>query len=404
LMGVVKIDSTLGKDERKAQLFMAEQFKKLGEEYRVEVHEMSKDLLEKEKGYSPVDWKYDEGKCNVTAEITPEKNEGKTLILQGHLDVVPTGPESQWTHPPFEPYIKDGCLFGRGAGDMKAGVVANLVAVKALQKLGFRPASRLCLQTVTEEECSGNGALDLCRRGFAADATIIPEPFNFLATAQLGVMWARLTVTGRPVHVLDTGAGFNAIEAAYHIYHSLKELEDAWNAKKHASYSSVEHPINFNVGKIKGGDWSSSVPSWCVLEFRVGFYPGTSCEAVRAELEAGVSAIAGKKNITYKLEYSGFQAEGCVFEELSKNSAMDAILAQAHETVFEQPLARKPLTCTTDGRFYHLYHGIPTAIYGPVAHRIHGIDECVELDSFCKVAQVIALFIARWCKLQPLAA
>ena len=113
---------------------------------------------------------------NVVGAHRPKTPKGKSLILNGHIDVVPTGPLDMWSSPPFEPRISGGWMYGRGAGDMKAGLAANLAALDALARLGLKPAGDVYVQSVVEEECTGNGALACLQRGYRADAAIIPEP------------------------------------------------------------------------------------------------------------------------------------------------------------------------------------------------------------------------------------
>ena len=143
---------------------------------------------------------------------------------------MPTGPVDMWTRPPFEPWIEGDWLYGRGGADMKAGLCANLAALDALKTLGWQPAARVHVQSVTEEECTGNGALSALVRGYRADAALIPEPEeNMLVRANTGVIWFRVHVRGRPVHVREAGQGANAIEAAVSIIPALKTLEREWN-------------------------------------------------------------------------------------------------------------------------------------------------------------------------------
>jgi acetylornithine deacetylase len=141
-------------------------------------------------------------------------------LLIGHVDVVPASRHNGWWADPFDPVIRDSRMYGRGAGDMKAGVVAMIYAIVALRKLGYVPGGGgLMICTVVEEECTGNGALAYisnnddgmvggwCTMG-AGDTTtrmavIIPEPFPWIVTAQLGVLWFMASVTGRPCHVLS---------------------------------------------------------------------------------------------------------------------------------------------------------------------------------------------------------
>jgi acetylornithine deacetylase len=135
----------------------------------------------------------------VVCAHRPREQRGRSLILNGHIDVVPVGAAELWTDPPFEPVVRDGRMYGRGAGDMKAGIAAYITAFRALGRLGRRPAAPVFLQSVVEEECTGNGALACLHRGFRADAAIIPEPFaETILHAQVGVLWL-LVDTGHPL-------------------------------------------------------------------------------------------------------------------------------------------------------------------------------------------------------------
>src|SRR5699024_1332164 len=127
------------------------------------------------RSFGPMTVPYDED-FNIVGTYRPTAVQGRSLILQGHVDVVPTGPLENWTTPPFEPRIDDGWLYGRGAGDMKAGLAANLFAFDAITSAGFSPAAPIHFQSVVEEESTGNGALSALLRGYAGDAVLISEP------------------------------------------------------------------------------------------------------------------------------------------------------------------------------------------------------------------------------------
>ena len=241
LAELVRLPSLLGQ-EGAAQDLMERTFADLGLE--VDRFAIDEAALKEQPGWSPSLISY-EGRENVVGIHRPRNTAGRSLILNGHIDVVPTGPEELWSAPPFEPVIRDGRMYGRGAGDMKAGIAAFVMAFKALRSLGLQPAAPVYLQSVVEEECTGNGALACVARGYRADAAVITEPFNHtLQVAQIGVVRCEVEVTGRPAHVLDTGAGINAIEAAYRILSHLKRLETAWNHPegRHPAYAGHHHP------------------------------------------------------------------------------------------------------------------------------------------------------------------
>jgi len=400
----VAIDSTLN-HETAAIAFMEARFQELG--LITDRFPVVLDSLRSLPGFSPVNWSYEGKECVVGVHRPRLPPKGKSLILNGHVDVVPTGPADMWTDGPFKVRIENGRLYGRGSGDMKAGIVAYYMAFLALHSLGFVPAAEVIMQAVVEEEITGNGALACCARGYKADAAIIPEPFaQTIMTAQLGVMWLQISVRGRPAHVLDTSAGINGIEAAYYLYDALKKVEERWNSKEERSlyqsqpYDSNPHPINFNLGVIHGGEWASSVPTECKFETRVGVFPGKKLAVARKEIEEAVAAAAQAKNINYSLSWNGFQAEGCIIDTTSEFIQK---LAQTHKAVSGKDPVYTPVTCTTDVRFFELYYGIPATCYGPEASTIHGIDESVSLGSMKEVMKTIAVFIAEWCGLEPVA-
>ncbi|MGO4833755.1 ArgE/DapE family deacylase, partial [Rhizobiaceae sp. 2RAB30] len=329
---------------------------------------------------------------------------GRSLILNGHIDVVPAGPLDMWTSPPFEPRRDGDWLYGRGAGDMKAGLVAFLSALDALRRAGYRPAADVYVQSVIEEECTGNGTLACLARGYRADAALIPEPMGeSILRAQVGVIWFQVKVRGVPVHVAHAGQGANAIEAAYSLVQALHELEQEWNERQtdHPVFGDVDHPINLNIGRIEGGDWASSVPAWCTFEARIAIFPGQDIAQAKREIEATVLSAAGRNtflsNNPPEIVFHGFEAEGY---ELKNEGDSLSLLADAHRKVFANDLDETASTATTDARFFGLYAGIPALVYGPKAEVIHGFDERVSLSSLRKVTQAMTLFIAQWCGLE----
>ena len=199
------------------------------DDWHIDVEDL-KDL----RGFGPIEHDFSRART-VVGTYRPANNAGKSLILQGHCDVVPAGPLDMWETPPFSPVIKDGKMYGRGACDMKSGTIAALYALDAIKAAGLRPTARIHFQSVIEEESTGVGALSTLQRGYRADACFIPEPTSeTMVRSQVGVIWFRLKVRGLPVHVAEAGSGANAIMAAYHLIHSLQKLEEAWNARAKA--------------------------------------------------------------------------------------------------------------------------------------------------------------------------
>ncbi len=331
----------------------------------------------------------------------PVTETGRSLILQSHLDVVPEGLAEMWRDPPFSGKVEGDWMYGRGAADMKAGAAANLFALDALRRIGLQPAATVYVQSVVEEESTGNGALQTWLEGYTADAVLIPEPEDEkLVRANTGVIWFQVKLRGVPVHVREMGEGANAIDAAYRVIAALREIEADWNAAKgdHAHFEDEVHPINLNIGKIEGGDWASSVPSWCTIDCRVSIYPGQGAEEMAREITDRIAAFAKADSFLSNnppvVEFNGFYAEGYVLEP---GTEAEGVLARAHEAAIGAPLQSFMTAGYLDTRVYAIYNKIPALCYGPISRNIHGIDECVSLPSVKRITQAMALFIAEWC-------
>jgi acetylornithine deacetylase len=372
--------------------------------YAMERFDMDQEAIGRHPGGSPFSDEHSRAPI-VVATHRPRDEAGRSLILQAHVDVVPPGPESLWTHPPFDPVIEGDWLYGRGGADMKAGHAANLYALDALRRIGLQPAATVYVQSVVEEESTGNGALMTHLRGYKADAVLIPEPEDEkLVRANVGVVWFQVEVRGLPVHVREMGMGANAIDAAYRIIGELRKLEIEWNARKagRPNFENEEHPINLNIGKIEGGDWESSVPAWCRIGCRVSIYPGVSAKEAACEIEQRIADFARGdsflSNIPPLVTFHGFHAEGY---ELSPGSEAEKVLADAHFGATGKKLESFMTAGYLDTRVYALYDKIPALCYGPYSQNIHGFDERVSIASLKRITNAMTLFIAEWCGVEP---
>jgi acetylornithine deacetylase len=330
---------------------------------------------------------------------------GRSLILQGHIDVVPEGPLEMWTYPPYSATIKDGWMHGRGAHDMKSGVAAMVFAMDALKAAGLEPAADVHIQTVTEEESTGNGALSTLVRGYRADAALVPEPTGGTITrAHTGTLWFRIAVRGVPVHVAYAQTGTNAILSAYHLIQALQEHTKRINeeARKHPWYKDIDSPLKFNPGIIRGGDWASSTPAWCEVDCRIGLLPGTDVAEARAGVERCIAEAAKGDNFLANnppsVTWHGFLADGYVLEP---GTEAEAVLAAVHNQVFGEAMPARITTAVNDTRFYGLYFGIPGLCYGPKGEGAHAFDERTDLAHLKKTTLSIAAFIADWCGTRP---
>ncbi|UCD79661.1 MAG: ArgE/DapE family deacylase [Desulfobacterales bacterium] len=351
-------------------------------------------------GFAGVPWSY-EGRYNVVAKREPAGDGGHSVIFNGHLDVVSPEPLRLWDTDPFKPGERDGWLYGRGAGDMKSGVAAMTYAVHAVEKAGFGFKAPVTIEAVIEEECGGNGSLACVAAGHRAEAVLIPEPIGpKILTAQMGVLWFKVSLTGVPRHVYEAQAGVNAIEKCIPLITALRELEAEMNRKVHPIYESIQHPINLNFGIIKGGDWPSTVPAAAEFHCRLSFYPGISYDQTRQRIIATIAKatqadpwLAANQP---QVDFYGFRSEGHIAD---RNQPSFQTLNDCHREMCGQDAEDSISTATTDVRAYHHFAGAPATCYGPVAENIHAANERVKIESIIHTAKVYALYLARWCGL-----
>ena len=397
LRGMVRRPSTLG-NEALVQGFIAEELADMGLE--ADVWQIDHAEIAALPGYSPVEWSFD-GRPNVATTWKSSSGGGRSLILNGHIDVVPSTPEHHWTHDPWGGDVVDGRMYGRGAADMKSGVAAMIYAVRALRDAGVELSGDVSLETVIEEECTGNGTLAARARGYEADAAIIPEPLGQTALeAQVGVMWARVTVRGKGAHAERASESINAILKAYPLMSAVKELEERVNnpEERIPQFQGSPHPLNYNIGIVQGGDWTSSVPEECTFEVRISAYPGEDLGEVQSRFKAHLAEAASRDPWLSEnppaVSFYAFRAEGCIVD---RNEPIFSALQEHHRSVMEKDLEFFSFTGTTDIRFFNLYRGTPATCYGPVGANLHAPDEWVDLESVKDVTKVLALTVMGWC-------
>lgn len=391
-------------EEKPIQDLIYYEIKKRG--YTVEYIEMDDKVLSVHEGGSMFSIEHSTAPLVVGKHTPKGKAKGKSLVLNAHIDIVPTGPEQLWKYGPYNPIIEGDWLYGRGGADMKAGSAINLYALDALKKIGYQPASEVQIHSVVEEESTGNGSMMLHLKGYTGDAVLIPEPEeDKLVKGNVGAIWFQVEVMTKPVHVREMQNGSNAIDAIYRIIGALRELEADWNLRTTGmkNYENLDHPLNLNIGKIVGGDWASSVPAWARIDCRIAILPGIkACNAAK-EIINKVAEFADKDfflkaSAPPKVIFNGFFAEGY---ELEEGTDAEKVLKLSHFEAFEGEELESFVTAGyLDTRVHALYDKIPALCYGPVSNGIHGFDEAVSISSIKKITTAYALFIARWCGLE----
>jgi acetylornithine deacetylase len=340
------------------------------------------------------------GRPNVVGKWTGS-GDGKSLILNGHIDTVEPGVREQWDVDPFSGELRDGRVIGRGSLDMKAGVVANLIAAAALRNAGWEPRGDLIVESVISEEDGGAGALATILRGYTADACIITEPTALdLVIAQGGSLVFRIHVAGKSAHGAARNEGESAFEHFLPIYEELVALEAARNRTlDHPLYAEIENKIPINVGVIQSGAWPSSVPDWLIAEGRAGLVPGETLEGFQAEFVAAVMKATARDPwlAEHPPRVEWFSGQFAPSEIAATHELVTEVSA-AHRIVTGHTPAIRGVTYGADMRHYVNIAGIPCLMYGADhVEGAHAPNESVAIADMLTCAKTVAVMASEWC-------
>jgi|SRR5579875_504492 len=324
------------------------------------------------------------------ATITLRGGDGARLCLNGHLDVVAEGTEA-WAHDPWSGDIAGDVVHGRGAVDMKGGVVAALHALGALKLAGVTLAGDVVLQAVSSEEDGGLGTFAALESDDDFSACLIPEPTEFgVVCAQAGALTFTGVVRGKTAHAAVRLEGVSAIDRYIPIHLALADYEREMNDRpRHPLLADHPLPYPLLVGQIAAGRWSSQVPEELRFEGRVGVPVGTSVEQVRREFEDVIGGVAPDAEVTWT---GGQFGSGATPVE---HPWVAHVLAAAAEELGAPP----PLTGVSYGADMRLFceRGIPCVMFGPSGLRLaHAKDECVSSTELATLSRTIVRVICGW--------
>jgi acetylornithine deacetylase len=324
------------------------------------------------------------------------------LVLQGHVDVVPPGDLGRWSGEPFQPRLDGGRVHGRGTVDMKGGVVACVAAVRAVRQAGTVLGRPYALHLVVGEEDGGLGAFATLARGHRGEACVIAEPTSgTITTANAGALTFEIAVPGVATHASTSYAGVSAIDRYLPIHAALARLQAGRNVEVDALMD--EYPVAYplSVGKLRCGDWASSVPDLLVAEGRLGVALDEDPAEARAALEEAVSVAAAAdpflRDHLPTVTWSGGQFGSGRYT--GDQGALAQTVGAAHADVTGGPRPReRGAPYGSDLRLY-AGAGIPTLHYGPGDVRLaHGPDESVRVDELVAVTEALVLTILRSCR------
>ena len=332
---------------------------------------------------------------------------GRSLLLNGHIDVVSPEPRQAWAMDPFRAEVRDGLLYGRGAADMKGGVACIVYAAQTLARCGIRLDGDLLISAVTDEESTSAGTLATLARGISADACIVAEPSALqIGIACRGSLMPSVRVRGRAGHASAVqphwreGGAVSAAEKAAQVVEAVVALREAWRddpAQRHPYLP----PGTVVVTALEAGQWENSYADEARIDCHISYLP-THADAdgygreVEREFTSWVQRYAAADpwlaehppEVSWSLDVPP--------SEVPPGEPVVGVL-QGALTDLGRPA---PLTGTgywNDGASF-TRAGIPSVVFGPgeVAFA-HGVDEHVPIDDLVTTAQALALTAMRFC-------
>lgn len=324
------------------------------------------------------------GRPNVVATLEG-RAPGRSLMFCGHIDTV--GVEGMAA--PFDPVIRDGRLYGRGAQDMKAGVAAMIGAARVVVESGGLVSGRLVLACVVDEEHSSIGADALVTR-WRADAAVVTEPTDLaIAVAHKGFEWVRVEVTGTAAHGSRPDDGVDAIMRIGRVLRALERLDRRLQA---GPRHPLLGPASLHASLIGGGRELSSYPDHCTLDIERRTIPGEAEGVALAEVQRIVARLA-RADASFRGTCHSLFARSPY--EIASSDALPAHLTAAGRDTGLSPSVTG-MSFWTDAAILG-GAGIPSVLFGPTGAGLHGLDEWVDLASVLQCRDTLAGLVRRWC-------
>jgi acetylornithine deacetylase len=342
------------------------------------------------------------GRPNVMA-IRRGHDGGRSLMFSSHMDTVPVGLEP-WTHAPWGGEIADGRLYGLGAYDMKGGLVASIMVVKALNDLGIQLDGDLMIESVVDEEFGGcNGTL-AARLKYNADLAIVPEPTNLVVCpAHHGGFMLRVTFEGKPGWSFSPEHPVDPIIAMAHFI----QLLNGWAAQRQRSAvapevyrNNPELPVLIN--QLKAGDvslpfFADRVPGQAWMTLWAECFPGTTQEDIMRDLQAYYRQAQGHDEVLAAFEPRLKPIRWLDGSTIPTDHAGVTVLTDATTAVRGQPALVQGAPFACDGHMFNLFSPTPMVLLGPTGGQPHSPDEFVFVEDYLQLVEIFIRATLAWC-------
>ena len=338
------------------------------------------------------------GRPNVIG-IYGKLGEGPCLMFEGHTDVVTEGDHSAWKYDPFGAVIENGRIYGRGANDMKGGLVAAMVATKAIIQSGVKLGGAILVGALADEEGLMKGVKHFVKTGWAdkVDAAIVCEPEdNRLCIVQKGVMWVRIVVSGKMAHGCMPLTGVNPIYPAAALLLELQQLE-ADEIARHPADPFLGQPSitpTIIASPVTGEAQNNVMPGQCALTLDIRLIPGQSAQEIEGRIR-DIFQVLHQKDSTFAAELEVIEARAPT--AVSTDEPVVAKLASAYRDVTGKEPVYGGVPGTTDGTILFARAGVPIVTCGPGDTYIpHHVDEYQDIDQLIEAAKSYAVAALRY--------
>ncbi|HEX7372027.1 MAG TPA: ArgE/DapE family deacylase [Thermodesulfobacteriota bacterium] len=398
LQELVRIPSVTG-EEGPIQQFIAGRLKEMG--LTVDVFEPDLASLRKHPAFVEESRGY-EGRPNVVG-LLKGAGGGKSLLFNGHVDVIPAGAPESWQHASWSGDLADGRIYGRGASDMKAGLAAMTMAVKAILDCGVRLRGDVILEYTVDEELSGNGTLACVMKGYKADGGICCETSSMrVQPGSIGRIWFEIKVKGKAAGIQRRWEGVNAIDKGYRVTQAVADFEGLRVGRmSHPLYPDIRGAIPCMVGVFESGSYHSAFPDSCLLKGSMATVPGEDSAAVKKEfvefIRAKVADDSWLKDHPPEVIFTGYFAEPSAIP-------VDSPIVQALCRKFTEVTGQEPVISGREGaadiRFMNRYGETPTVIFGPgMTEQMHANNEWAKIGDLIQATKILSQTILEWCRI-----
>ena len=396
LQDLVAIPSVTG-DEAEIQNFVATKLQAMG--LTVDMWVPDKEELKKHPAYVPVEDSYD-NRPNVVG-LYKGAGGGRSLLLNGHVDVIPPGPRASWQYGPFAAEIHDNRLYGRGASDMKSGLAAMTMALDAILGAGVRLKGDIVLEYVMDEELTGNGTLACVLKGYKADAGICCETSSLhVQPACIGRVWWEITVRGKPAGIQRRFEGVNAIDKGYAVMKAISNFEAIRiDQVSHPLYPDNLSTLPCMVGMFQSGTFPSAFPDIATLKGSFATLPGEITDKVKQDFVNHILAYCSTdpwlRDHPPQVLFNGYCGDSA---DIPADHPVVTTLAGNFQAVTGRAPAITGRQGAADIRYLIKYGDTPTVIFGPgPTEQMHANNEWVDVDDVIIATKALSLTIMDWC-------